>query len=230
MLFVLSPFFDSFVSLELDTIVEDLLAVNAYSGRAAKHGRGLVNTTKTSRASSGRGAPGGNYSLNQSRKDNIRLRKFTLRRYATCIWNCSGRTINQDESLQVAPERFDGMKKSAFKIVGIALTAIIVSSIGWAADTGKIVVMNPQGVKPEIRKIPMATRPATLDGQTIYIVDIKYPNTQPFVDEMYAALKERYPKTNWVVKEKLGGYMDDDPDLWKETKEKAAGAIVLVGH
>jgi hypothetical protein len=50
------------------------------------------------------------------------------------------------------------------------------------------------------------------------------------VDELFAALKAKYPKTNWVVKQKLGGYMDDDPNLWKETKEKAAASIVLVGH
>ncbi|HSW38218.1 MAG TPA: hypothetical protein VLL97_01850 [Acidobacteriota bacterium] len=122
------------------------------------------------------------------------------------------------------------MKNTAVKILGIVLMAAFTASISWTADKGKITVMNPQGIKPEIRKIPMATRPASLDGETVYIVDIKYPNTKPFVDEIYAALKKNYPKTNWVVKEKLGGYMDDDPELWKETKEKAAGAIVLVGH
>ena len=34
----------------------------------------------------------------------------------------------------------------------------------------------------KIRTIPMATRPATLDGKTVYIVDTKYPNTKPFVE------------------------------------------------
>jgi hypothetical protein len=97
-------------------------------------------------------------------------------------------------------------------------------------DTGKIVVMNPRGIQPEIRKIPMATRPASLDGKTVYIVDIKYANTRPFVNELIAALKAKYPATNWTLKEKLGMYMDDDPNLWKEIKEKASGAIVLVGH
>jgi len=95
---------------------------------------------------------------------------------------------------------------------------------------GKIVVMNPRGIQPEIRKIPMAKRPATLDGKTVYVVDIKYANTRPFVNELMAALKAKYPSTNWVLKEKLGMYMDDDPNLWKEVKEKASGAIVLVGH
>jgi len=100
----------------------------------------------------------------------------------------------------------------------------------FAAEDGLITVMNPRGIQPEIRKIPMAPRPATLDGKTVYIVDTKYPNTKPFVNELFSALKAKYPKTTWILKEKFGGYMDDDPKLWKEIKEKAAGAIVLIGH
>ena len=76
----------------------------------------------------------------------------------------------------------------------------------------------------------MATRPATLDGKTVYIVDTKYPNTKPFVESLLAALQAKYPKTTWIVRDKYAGYMDDDPNLWKEIKEKAAAAIVLLGH
>jgi hypothetical protein len=112
----------------------------------------------------------------------------------------------------------------------LILLSFILASPHFAAAAEKIVVMNPRGIQPEIRKIPMAARPKTLDKKTVYIVDTKYPNTKPFVNELFAALKAKYPKTNWVLKEKFGGYMDDDPKLWKEIKEKAAGAIVLVGH
>ncbi len=119
--------------------------------------------------------------------------------------------------------------RSIYTIITILFSFIITSSLA-ASEDGKIVVMNPRGIQPEIRKIPMAKRPATLDNKTVYIVDIKYPNTKPFVDELYAALKSKYPKTTWVLKEKAGGYMDDDPALWKEIKAKAQGAIVLVGH
>ena len=112
----------------------------------------------------------------------------------------------------------------------IVLIASFAAAYAWAADQEKIVVMNPRGIQPEIRKIPMATRPATLDGKTVYIVDTKYPNTKPFVESLLAALQAKYPKTTWIVREKVGGYMDDDPNLWKETKEKADAAIVLLGH
>ena len=94
----------------------------------------------------------------------------------------------------------------------------------------KITVMNPRGMKPSIQQIPMAERPATLDGKTIYIVDTRFPRTREFVGALVETLAERYPKTDWVLKDKYGGYMDDDPKLWADIKENAHGAIVTVGH
>ena len=115
----------------------------------------------------------------------------------------------------------------------IASFVSFISFSGWAVQDSeaRIVVMNPRGIQPEIRKIPMAERQSTLDGRTVYIVDTKYPNTKPFVNELQSSLQAKYPKTTWVIREKFGMYMDDDPALWKETREKAdGGAIVLVGH
>lgn len=94
----------------------------------------------------------------------------------------------------------------------------------------KVTVMNPRGMKPPIRQIPMAERPATLEGKTIYVVDTRFPRTREFVETLVETLSERYPETDWVLKDKFGGYMDDDPNLWDYIKENAHGAIVTVGH
>jgi hypothetical protein len=122
------------------------------------------------------------------------------------------------------------MRNKAVYILAVALMAAFATSYMGAADEAKIVVMNPRGIQPEIRKIPMAARPATLDGETVYIVDTKYPNTKPFVHALLDALKAKYPKTNWILRDKYAGYMDDDPKLWAEIKEKKALAIVVLGH
>ncbi len=98
------------------------------------------------------------------------------------------------------------------------------------AQDAKITVMNPRGIQPQIRRIPMAPRPATLDGKTIYIVDTRYPRTREFVEQLFNVLKEKYPKTTWVLKDKFGGYVDDDPRLWAEIKEKGNGLIMATGH
>jgi len=112
-----------------------------------------------------------------------------------------------------------------FAFMLLILQAAVVTS----AQDEKITVYNPRGIQPPIRLIPMPER-GSIDGKTVYVVDTKYANTKPFADELFKILKERYPKTNWVFKDKKGMYMDDDPDLWAEIKEKAAGMIMFIGH
>lgn len=119
--------------------------------------------------------------------------------------------------------------RSTYLITAAVLMLIQWTGAAFAADN-KITVMNPRGIMPAIKRIPMAERPATLDGKTIYIVDTKFANTKPFVNALRDQLAAKYPKTNWVGVDKIGGYMQDDPNLWEEIKSKAQGAIVLLGH
>jgi hypothetical protein len=94
----------------------------------------------------------------------------------------------------------------------------------------KITVLNPLGQPPAIARVPMAPRLTTLEGKTIYIVDIGFTDTHQFFTEMQQLLSERYPKTTWIVRTKIGTYFDDDPKLWTEIKEKGHGMIMGVGH
>lgn len=115
-------------------------------------------------------------------------------------------------------------------LFGAAVLLVAWLSGPAVAEEADITVLNPRGIQPAIRLIPMAERTGTLDGKTIYIVDTKYPNTKPFVNELQKHLAKNYPQTTWLVKDKVGNYMEDDPKLWAEIKEKAQGAIVLIGH
>jgi hypothetical protein len=115
-------------------------------------------------------------------------------------------------------------------LIGIFFVTALLSGSLQAADTAKITVLNPRGIQPSIRLIPLAPRLDTLDGKTIYVVDTKYPLTKPFVREVYNVLKEKYPKTNWIFRDKIGSYFDDDPKLWAEIKEKGNGMVMAVGH
>ena len=120
------------------------------------------------------------------------------------------------------------MKKACWFSLEILLLFFLVAAISWAQEE-KITVYNPRGIQPPIRLIPMPER-GSIEGKTVYLVDTKYPNTKPFANELFKILQERYPKTNWVFKEKIGMYMDDDPNLWAEIKEKAQGMIMVIGH
>jgi hypothetical protein len=94
----------------------------------------------------------------------------------------------------------------------------------------KIAVMNPLGQLPPIKLEPMAPRLNNLDGKTIYVVDVKFPASKQFGEELLKILKEQYPGTNWVFKEKIGSYFVDDPALWAEIKQKGHGMVIFVGH
>jgi hypothetical protein len=98
------------------------------------------------------------------------------------------------------------------------------------AQEPKITVLNPLGQPPAIARVPMAPRLTTLEGKTIYIVDIGFTDTHQFLTEMQKLLSEKYPATTWIVRTKIGTYFDDDPKLWSEIKEKGSGMIIGVGH
>jgi hypothetical protein len=94
----------------------------------------------------------------------------------------------------------------------------------------KITVLNPLGQPPPIKLEPLALRLDTLIGKTIYVVDVKFPNSKTFADELMRVLKEYHPDTNWIYREKAKTYFDDDPDLWVEIKTRGHGMIQLTGH
>jgi hypothetical protein len=94
----------------------------------------------------------------------------------------------------------------------------------------KITVLNPLGTLPPIKLEPMAPRLDTLKGKTIYVVDVKFPASKQFGEELLEILKERYPDTSWQYREKAGTYFDDDPALWKEIKANGHGMVQFVGH
>jgi hypothetical protein len=114
-------------------------------------------------------------------------------------------------------------------LLGMFVAATFLVARATAADEAKIAVLNPRGTPPPIRLVPMAPRLDTLDGKTIYVINIGFGDT--FLPEVQKVLAEKYPKTTWIFKRKGGrDYFDDDPKLWNEIKEKGNGMIMGVGH
>lgn len=95
-------------------------------------------------------------------------------------------------------------------------------------DEPKLTVLNPRGMPPPIRLVPMAPRLDTLDGKTVYLVGISF--TEPVMGELHKLLQERYPKTTWVYKNRGGSFFADSPELWNEIKERGNAAILGIGH
>ena len=116
-------------------------------------------------------------------------------------------------------------------ILIISFFALVLSFANTSlAKETKITVYNPLGQPPAIERVPMAPRIDDLKGKTIYIVDIGFSGTHQFLVELQDVLKERYPDTKWVLRNKIGTYFNDDPKLWAEVKEKGDAMIMGVGH
>jgi hypothetical protein len=114
-------------------------------------------------------------------------------------------------------------------LAGIFFSAALLTGYALAAEEAKVTVLNPRGTPPPIRLVPMAPRLDTLDGKTIYVINIGFGDT--FLPEVQKVMAEKYPKTTWIFKRKGGrDYFDDDPKLWAEIKEKGNGMIMGVGH
>jgi hypothetical protein len=122
------------------------------------------------------------------------------------------------------------MKKKICANIAAAIFTIFLYSGLLPAQVPKITVFNPVGQPPAIARVPRAPRLDSLNGKTIYIVDIGFTDTHQFFTEMQKLLAEKFPDTTWVVRTKAGTYFDDDPKLWAEIKEKGSGMIMGVGH
>lgn len=97
-------------------------------------------------------------------------------------------------------------------------------------EKGLLTVLNPRGNPPPIQLLPMAPRLDSLDGKTVYIVDIRFSGGHSFLHEMIDWFAKNMPKVNTVFREKSGNYFEDDPALWAEIKEHGDAMIMAIGH
>ena len=93
-----------------------------------------------------------------------------------------------------------------------------------------VTVVNPRGQRPPTQFVPMAPRLDSLDGKTIYIVDIRWPYTQQFTQQLREVLAGRYPHTEFRLQEKAGAYGQTDPPLWEEIAQQGDAMILATGH
>jgi hypothetical protein len=98
-----------------------------------------------------------------------------------------------------------------------------------AAAKPRITVMNPAIESKMVDRIPLSPRLDTLEGKTIYLVDINWggPDAAYSVfEEMQAWFTQNMPSVKIVIKRKAGSYTTDDKPLWAEIKKNANAALI----
>ncbi len=99
-----------------------------------------------------------------------------------------------------------------------------------AASDAHFQALNPKGSPPPVKLIPMAPRLDSIHGKTIYLVDTGFMSGGVLLQQMQIWFNKNYPDVTVVFRKKAGPYMEDDPPLWKEIKEKGNAAIMAIGH
>jgi hypothetical protein len=93
-----------------------------------------------------------------------------------------------------------------------------------------ITVLNPAVASKMANRLPLAPRLDTLNGKTIYMIDINWGGPEAALnifEEMQAWFAKNMPDVKTVIRMKKGGYEMDDPELWKEIGEGKGDAGIL---
>jgi hypothetical protein len=99
-----------------------------------------------------------------------------------------------------------------------------------AASTEKMItVLNPAISEKLAERVPLAPRLATLEGKTIYLVDMNYEGfgRTAVLYEMQAWFTKNMPGVKTIIKLKGGSYVADDPALWKEIAANRGDGVIL---
>ena len=96
--------------------------------------------------------------------------------------------------------------------------------------SAKTAVLNPMGYAPKVAPKQMAPRLDSLDGKMIYLVDVRFDDSDIFLKQVQAWFAEHIPSVNTKLVQMSSVYTQDDPKTWEEIKTNGDAAIIGVGH
>ncbi len=117
----------------------------------------------------------------------------------------------------------------AKKIRHATLLILVMAVYSTAYSAEKLRVLNPTPPNRMVDRVPLTPRLDTLEGKTIFLVDIGWggPQAAPSIyAEMKAWFAQNMPSVKVEIRTIKGSYMQDQPELWKEISEKGNAAMV----
>ncbi|MCE5253671.1 MAG: hypothetical protein LLG45_05610 [Actinomycetia bacterium] len=91
-------------------------------------------------------------------------------------------------------------------------------------------VLDPRGQPTSIvEPKPLASRLDTLEGKTVYLIDVGFGGGWEFLEEVVAWFARHMPGVKTVLKHKSGIMFVDEPQMWEDAKANADAVIFGVG-
>jgi hypothetical protein len=113
--------------------------------------------------------------------------------------------------------------------IGSAPLATGQSNAEKAYDERLITVLNPAISTRMIERVPLGPRLTTLEGKTIYLVDMQWGGPEAaysVFEEMQGWFSRNMPSVKVVIKRMASGPFGDDPALRKEIAEKKVDGVI----
>jgi hypothetical protein len=91
-------------------------------------------------------------------------------------------------------------------------------------------VLDPRG-QPTItvQPLPLAPRLDTIEGKTIYLIDVGFGGGWEFLEETEGWFSRNMPGVRTVLLHKKGIMFVDEPEMWADLKQEADAVIFGVG-
>ena len=117
-------------------------------------------------------------------------------------------------------------------ILLLANTGVAAAQAGAVGSSAEqlFTVLNPTGIAPEIERKSMAARSESLDGRTIFLVDVTFNGGDLFLQQMQEWMAINMPDVETEFRIKQGIYSANDPALWEEIQAVNGMMIMAIGH
>jgi hypothetical protein len=96
--------------------------------------------------------------------------------------------------------------------------------------TSLCTVLDPRGQPTAVvRPLPLAPRLDSIEGKTIYIIDVGFGGGWEFLEEAVDWFSRNMSGVRTVLQHKKGIMFTDEPEMWEEIRQKADAVIFGVG-
>lgn len=90
----------------------------------------------------------------------------------------------------------------------------------------KITVMDPRGYPPKVEGKRLATRPESLDGKVLYLIDCLFDNADAFMEQLRLWFAQHMPGVEARIERPRESWVDD-PEM--RARVVAGGDVAIIG-